>query len=149
MREVVIQRVAYQQATTDIQPDIQAVRATVFQVEQGVNASLDFDGLDPVAHHLVAYLNQQPVGTARIRLLNPQLAKIERVAVIAEYRGQGIGQQIMIAALDWLKQQHIPECKIHAQTAVVQFYRNLGFQPYGKEFEEAGIPHLEMRMALS
>jgi predicted GNAT family N-acyltransferase len=141
MNGLVIKQVAYQAATTDIQ----TVRTTVFQIEQGVDSSLDFDGLDPVAHHIVAYLNQQPVGTARIRLLSQQLAKIERVAVISSYRGQGIGQQMMVAAIDWLKQQNIPECKIHAQTAVVQFYQNLGFQPWGEVFDEAGIPHLEMR----
>lgn len=143
MNDRVIKQVAYEAAATDIQ----TVRTTVFQIEQGVDAQLDFDGLDPIAHHIVAYWNQQPIGTARIRLLSQQLAKIERVAVVAQYRGQGIGQQIMVAAIDWLHQQNIPECKIHAQTAVVQFYQNLGFQPQGEEFDEAGIPHLEMRKA--
>ncbi len=125
--------------------DIQFVRAAVFQIEQGVAAELDFDGQDDRAQHLVAYLDQQPIGTARIRFLTNQLAKIERVAVLAAYRGQGIGQKMMLAIMDYLDQQNVAESKIHAQRYVISFYSRLGFKSQGDEFYEAGIPHIEMR----
>lgn len=126
-------------------PDIQSVRSTVFQVEQGVAAELDFDGEDDRAQHWVAYLDRQPIGTARIRWLNSQLVKIERVAVLVAYRGQGIGQKLMQAILDDLDQRNVAESKVHAQKAVTSFYSRLGFKAQGDEFYEAGIPHVEMR----
>lgn len=126
-------------------PDIQFVRRTVFQVEQGVAAELDFDGADDRSHHLVAYLDQQPIGTARIRLITDQLAKIERVAVLAAYRGQGIGQKMMLAVVDDLDQQNVSESKVHAQIRAISLYSRLGFKSQGDEFYEAGIPHIEMR----
>lgn len=72
-----------------------AIRRSVFQGEQGVDPELDFDGLDEKAEQIIAYLEEQAVGTARIRYLDDKTAKIERLAVLPLARGQGIGQQIM------------------------------------------------------
>lgn len=139
---VTLQLVTYDDATAAIQ----AVRSEVFQVEQGVDAALEFDGLDEEATHILAYDGETPVGTARIRTINERLAKIERVAVLAAYRGQGIGNQIMQVAIDAIFDHAIPEIKINAQTHAKAFYDKLGFEQYGSEFDEAGIPHVEMRL---
>jgi predicted GNAT family N-acyltransferase len=128
---------------------IQAIRYAVFQVEQGVAPELEFDGHDPAAIHLLAEWEQQPVGTARIRQLTPTLAKIERVAVLSTYRNRGIGAQLMQEAIALLQAQNIPTVKINAQLHAQAFYERLGFEPVGDEFEEAGIPHIEMRRSLS
>lgn len=125
--------------------DIQAIRRAVFQDEQAVSAELDFDGLDETAQHVIVYADQHPIGTARIRHLRDQLAKIERVAVLAPYRGQGIGRQIMETAIAFLDHKKTVESKVHAQSYVAAFYQKLGFIPQGEEFYEAGIPHIEMK----
>jgi predicted GNAT family N-acyltransferase len=148
---VLIRVVSY----ADELPAIHSIRQQVFQVEQGVDAALEFDGLDEAATHLLAYptppietapiATPLPIATARIRTLSKQLAKIERVAVLAEYRGWGIGKAMMIAAIDHIAQQGIPEIKINAQTQVQGFYQKLGFEPQGDVFDEAGIPHIDMR----
>lgn len=143
-QNLVLKIVSYAGAATDIQ----AIRQTVFQTEQGVDPVLDFDGLDRAAIHVMAYREQQPAGTARIRILNDQLAKIERVAVLSHYRGQGVGQALMEAALAFLKAQNILEIRLNAQVQTKSFYTKLGFQPRGEEFEEAGILHVEMRRSV-
>jgi predicted GNAT family N-acyltransferase len=125
--------------------DIQTVREAVFQIEQGVDAALDFDGLDQTAQHIVVFDNEAPIGTARIRYLNENLAKVERVAVLAAYRNKGIGRYIMQSAIAFLDQQGIPEIKVHAQSNAVSFYEKLGFQAQGDAFYEATILHIEMR----
>lgn len=127
-------------------PLIQAIRYQVFQVEQGVDSALEFDGQDEAAIHLLAHLNGEPVGTARIRLLSDQLAKIERVAVLSTCRGQGIGKRLMEEAIVFLNTKDISEIKINAQLYVKDFYQKLGFEQRGEVFEEAGIPHIEMRL---
>lgn len=123
---------------------IQTIRQAVFQTEQCVDAALDFDGLDETALHIVAYWQQQPIGTARIRMLEERLAKLERVAVLSAYRGQGIGKALVEAAIAYLDQREIPAIKLNAQLQTKSFYEKLGFQPHGEEFEEAGILHIEM-----
>lgn len=130
-------------------PAIQRIRSLVFQLEQGVAADLEFDGQDEAAAHLLASLDGEPLGTARIRTLDAQTAKIERVAVLKAARGLGIGKGIMVEALALLTQAKMAEAHIHAQTAVQGFYQQLGFEPDGSIFIEAGIPHIKMKKRLS
>jgi len=79
--------------------EIRAIRHQVFELEQGVAPELEWDGQDEFAQHLLAYLDDQPIGTLRIRDLDEQNVKIERLAVLASARGMGIGQQLMECAL--------------------------------------------------
>lgn len=128
---------------------INTIRTQVFQIEQGVDPALEFDGQDETAQHIVADVDGQPAATARIRQLTPHLAKLERVAVLQPFRGLGLGKQVTLKALEWLRSQSISTVKIHAQTPVQGFYEKLGFVPRGEGFEEAGIPHIEMFKVLT
>ncbi len=123
---------------------IRQIRYQVFQVEQGVPEHLEFDGQDDQAEHLLAYLQGVPVGTTRLRLLSPNRAKIERLAVLPQGRGQGIGRRLMEVALAHLEAKAVAEVVLHAQAHLETFYSTLGFVPQGGIFEEAGIPHVKM-----
>lgn len=129
-------------------PAIAAIRKTVFQEEQAVDPILEFDGKDETSAHLIAYLNHQAVGTARIRYLDQQTAKIERLAVLSVARGQGIGRKIMEKALEVVASYNISEVIIHAQVYIKSLYQTLDFIEVGDIFLEAGIPHIEMRKKL-
>jgi len=144
MSQVIIKVVDY----TEKVSEIQFVRSQVFQIEQGVEPGLAFDGKDETAEHLLAYLDNQPVGTARIRYLEHQRAKIERLAVLATVRGQGIGKQLMEKALEVAAQKEVKEVVIHAQDYVKGLYQKLGFEQEGERFEEASILHVKMRKRL-
>jgi predicted GNAT family N-acyltransferase len=129
-------------------PAIEAVRKAVFQTEQGVEPELDFDGLDEIAEQIIAYLDDKPVGTARVRYLNDRTAKIERLAVLPTARRLGLGKQIMKKALDVAAKNNIYEVIIHSQQYIMGLHQKLGFEPEGEVFEEAGIPHVKMRKKL-
>jgi predicted GNAT family N-acyltransferase len=124
---------------------IRAIRRVVFQEEQGVSPELDFDGLDEICEQLIAYLNDEYVGTARIKYLDNKTAKIERLAVLHKARGQGIGKEIMSKALEIIASKNIREVVIHSQEYVKDLHQQLGFQPEGEIFEEAGIRHIKMK----
>lgn len=126
-------------------PAIAAIRKSVFQEEQGVDPTLEFDGKDEISQHLIAYLDDKAVGTTRIRYLDDKTAKIERLAVLSTARGQGIGKKIMIKALEVIAKKNIPEVVIHAQEYIKVLYQKLDFVEEGQIFQEAGIPHLKMR----
>ncbi|MBW4635923.1 MAG: GNAT family N-acetyltransferase [Iphinoe sp. HA4291-MV1] len=127
---------------------IQAIRKSVFQEEQGVDPNLDFDGEDETSQQLIAYLNGEYVGTARIRYFDRNTAKIERLAVLPVARGYGIGKKIMEKALEIIANRNIPEVVVNAQEYVKSLYQQLGFQQEGEVFEEAGIRHVTMRKKL-
>lgn len=126
-------------------PAIAAIRKTVFQEEQGVDTALEFDGKDDICEHLIAYSDGQAVGTARIRYLDDKTVKIERLAVLSLARGQGIGQKIMEQSLEVIAKKNINEVVVHSQAYIKSLYQKLGFIQVGDIFEEAGIPHIEMK----
>ena len=129
-------------------PEIQAIRRSVFQVEQRVEPVLDFDGYDVISEQIIAYLDDQPVGTARVRYLDHKTAKIERLAVLSTARGKGIGKKIMEKAIEVVAENNIQEVVIHAQEYIKGLHQQLGFEQEGERFEEAGIPHVKMRKKL-
>jgi predicted GNAT family N-acyltransferase len=126
-----------------LQP-IQHIRTQVFQIEQGVAAELEFDGLDKSSTHLLAYLDSQPVGTTRVRFLDKQQAKIERLAVLPIARKRGIGKQLMLAAIELIKNSETELVIVHAQAYIQKLYQQLGFAIKDNQFIEAGITHVKM-----
>jgi predicted GNAT family N-acyltransferase len=126
-----------------------AIRRTVFVDEQGVSEAIEIDGLDDQAEHLLAIIEDRPVGTLRMRLFDQgRMAKIERVAVLAPARGRQVGQALMHAVLAQARARGAAEAKVHAQTVVQDFYTRLGFVAVGSEFEEDGIAHIAMIFSL-
>lgn len=140
----------------DARLDIALVRETVFQQEQGVASTLDWDGLDDRCDHLIAYIHQLPVGVARLRSLDSaiefepskKITKLERVAVLKPWRGQGIGQALVKATIDFAQRQGVTLLTLHAQLPSVSFYEALGFIPSSQPFSEAGIEHIKMMKRL-
>lgn len=134
--------------TTDWQADCEAlmkIREKVFIQEQNVSLVDEWDDKDETAAHFLVLLeNGGAIACARV-LSEKDLFHIGRVAVLAEYRHQKIGRQLMQSILLWCKQQK-PDFKIylHAQTSRITFYEYLGFVTKGDVFMDAGIEHVEM-----
>ena len=124
-----------------------AIRRVVFIEEQGVSLADEVDGRDGEAEHLLAVLDGQPVGTARM-LVEGETGKIGRVAVLAGARGRGIGAALIRAAVDRLRARGLRVAKLGAQTHAVGFYEGLGFAAFGPVYDDAGIPHRDMKMGL-
>ena len=137
---IAIKTVRYQ----DFTASIKQIRTAVFQQEQGVSAELEFDGLDASATHFLAYIEGKAVATARIREIDRNTAKIERLAVLPEYRHKGIGKQLMQSALSTISQQNKSIAIVHAQAYIASLYQQLGFDLVGDKFTEAGIVHVKM-----
>ena len=134
--------------TDDELADALAVRRTVFIEEQGVPEHLEVDGNDDSATHFVAYDGDRPVGAARLRPYDDSTAKVERVAVLEPERGAGIGRRLMDVVETAATHDGYESVVLHAQVPVVGFYERLGYEVIGEEFEDAGIPHREMRKGL-
>ena len=128
--------------------DALAVRRTVFIEEQGVPEHRELDGEDDDATHFVAYDDGEPVGAARLREYEPDVGKVERVAVVEPRRGEGLGAELMDAVEATAAASGYDELVLHAQVPVVEFYERLDYEVTSEEFEDAGIPHREMSKRL-
>lgn len=127
---------------------LHAVRDAVFAREQGVPAAIERDALDPDCIHVLARdLSGEPIGTARMAPPGPDLpAKIGRMAVLGDWRGRGVGTALLRCLLHEARLRGWHEVVLHAQAAVIGFYRRHGFAEHGPRFVEAGIEHQAMRL---
>ncbi|SER54108.1 GNAT family N-acetyltransferase [Natrinema salaciae] len=139
-------RVAEADAARD---DAFAVRRTVFVEEQGVDEEIEYDEHDETATHFVAYDDDEPIGAARLREYEDGVGKVERVAVLESRRERGVGRALMETLEERAGELGFGTLKLHSQTRAADFYRRLGYERRGDEFEEAGIPHVEMRKSLA
>ena len=124
---------------------LQAIRKTVFIIEQNVPEELEWDGLDAQCLHLIA-MDSQGQAIACARLLAS--GHIGRMAVLSEWRGRGVGAALLRMLLDIAPRQSHTEVFLNAQTYAVGFYEKYGFERLGDEFLDAGIPHFKMRCRL-
>ena len=134
------------------------VRKEVFVGEQGVPEDLEYDEYDALAVHVLAVRDDGvPLGTGR--LLHGEVAaskvggdlsvgSLGRLAVAKEARGLGVGVALVRAIEDAARARGLAAVDLHAQTHALGFYERLGYEAYGPEYLEAGIPHRAMRRAL-
>jgi predicted GNAT family N-acyltransferase len=126
-----------------------AIRNQVFVLEQNVDPSQERDDFEPTSHHFIAFQNNLPVATARWRVTDYGV-KLERFAVLAGNRGQGIGQALVAAVLKDIGTTPEAAGKIkylHAQLSAVGLYSKFGFEKVGDLFEECLIQHYKMQLA--
>ena len=128
----------------DRRDDLRAIRESVFIEEQHVPKELEWDGLDPGCTHALATIGATAVATAR---LTPQ-GQIGRMAVLREFRGRGIGSQLLAAVIEQARRAGHTEVFLHAQVSVIGFYERHGFVAEGENFMDAGIQHRTMRLSL-
>lgn len=123
----------------------QPIRYQVFCTEQSIPIELESDDKDAFSLHCVACDDTgRAVGTGR---LLPS-GHIGRMAVLAEYRRQGIGRAILGALVEQARKRELKSVVLHAQTHATHFYAAEGFVVEGPEFIEAGIAHCVMRRVL-
>jgi len=129
----------------DCAEQLLAVRREVFVVEQSVPEELEVDGLDDSCRHALAMQGDDPVAVGRMQADG----HIGRIAVRKVCRGLGIGTRIMHALIAEARGRGLASVYLGSQVRARRFYENLGFVAYGEPFEEAGIPHIMMRLTLA
>lgn len=143
-------------------PQLRHVRETVFVREQQVPIELEWDASDPVCVHALAVDDDgAPIGTGRLvpdveesgiaSVTTPdwQRCRIGRMAVLAPWRGRGIGAALLDHLTAAARARGCRRIELHAQVAAIAFYERHGYVPYGNAFDEAGIAHRHMRLDLA
>lgn len=124
---------------------VKDIRQTVFIEEQQIPPNLEWDGTDAIADHYLALTpDNTPVAVARLYPSITETARIGRMAVLPQYRGEGFGQQL----LRHLVTEAAPDFNdiwLSAQTDAIAFYQRSGFHVCSEPYDDAGIPHVDMR----
>jgi predicted GNAT family N-acyltransferase len=132
-------------AWAEIAEQARQVRDAVFVAEQKVPRAIEWDEHDAVSRHVIARdADGGAIGTGRL-LPHGNPGHIGRMAVLADWRGKGVGRALLERLLELAAASHMQHLALHAQTQAGGFYRRFGFVEDGPEFMEAGIPHRTMR----
>lgn len=120
-----------------------AIRKKVFVEEQNCPPELEWE-FEEESTHFLATVNGVPAGACRWRKTEKGY-KLERFAVLAEFRGRGVGQMLVQTILNDLPED-ASYIYLHAQLPAVGLYQKAGFRTVGEQFEEADIRHYKMEL---
>jgi ElaA protein len=126
--------------------DMLRLRVDTFVVEQQC-AYPEVDGRDLEAQHIMGHSERgELIAYARLLPAGPDdLARIGRVIVRAQERGQGLAHQLMEQALEHLlATTGTRRSRLAAQAPLEGFYRRHGFERIGPDYDWDGIPHVDM-----
>ena len=136
-----IELLSWNEARAEAMP----IRFKVFVKEQKVPLEMELDEHDAVCVHALAYARDGTVvGTGR---LLPD-GHIGRMAVLKRWRGQGVGAALLQRLVEAARERGDAEVVLSAQTHATGFYRRHGFTEEGAVYDDAGIPHQDMRRVL-
>jgi predicted GNAT family N-acyltransferase len=118
-----------------------AIRREVFVGEQNCPPELEWEH-EEESNHFLATVDGVPAGASRWRKTDKGY-KLERFAVLKNFRGHGVGQELVRTVLADLPKD-ADYIYLHAQIDAVTLYERFNFVKTGPEFEEAGIRHYKM-----
>ena len=121
------------------------LRTEVFVHEQGVPQEMEWDTRD--VHCLHAVLCNRlglPVATGRLLPAEDGRAKIGRMAVLRQMRGQAFGAQVLQGLMSAARDRGDRAVLLHAQCSAEKFYQRQGFVSQGDVYQEAGMDHVNM-----
>jgi predicted GNAT family N-acyltransferase len=125
-----------------------AIRRRVFIEEQRVPEEIELDADDALAFHVLATVSGDAIGCGRMLDHGDSEVKIGRMAVLPQFRGTGIGRDILRFLMDRARARGLRKAVLHAQLSAEGFYLKEGFTPIGDVFDEAGIAHRKMEKLL-
>ena len=123
-----------------------AIRTKVFCEEQKISKEIEFDNLDHICDHFLIFDDKKAIATARVRQKGKRVLKIERVAVLLEFRRLKVGSILIKNTIKhYMNLDDNKSIVLHSQVAVADFYKSLNFISYGNDFFEDGISHIAMK----
>ncbi len=124
------------------------LRRAVLRVPLG----LDYAAADLAAEAgdtlFVATENGQIVGVVMLRPDGPGRVKLRQMAVADGMRGRRIGEQLVAAFEDFVRDTGARHIGLAARKVAIGFYEKLGYIADGEEFTEVTIPHRHMSKTL-
>lgn len=125
-----------------------ALRYRVFVTEQ--KFSYDYDNLDsdPAVTHVLIKCDGIPAAAGRLIPKGDGAFYIGRVSAAPEYRGCGLGAELLAALETEAVKQGGRTAEISAQLRVQGFYEKFGYIPQGVIYYEEYCKHIHMTKQL-
>ena len=133
----------YSDLSLDRLYQILKLREAVFQIEQQCLYT-DLDDLDQESWHGCGLIDDQFCLYVRVRSINGDVY-IERVITAKEWRGKGLGRELMTETLRFIEENFPGKLvSMSAQEHLQEYYARFGFHTVGEPYDDEGIMHVRM-----
>lgn len=127
------------------------IRRSVFGDEENAAESLyvidTVDRLPETKNFLLKHDNRI-IGTARYTKYNEYTAKLQRMAVLKEYRGSGFARRLLNAMENELINEGYTDITLDSARSAKVFYEKNGYEVISPVFYEDDRPHVKMQKSL-
>lgn len=106
------------------------------------------DKYDDSAFHLIALSNNRIIGSARLRDLSSELASLAYLAVLKDFRNQGVGTKLVKNLIAKAQINNFKTLRLMSRLNALGFYQRLGFFAKGQPFNYLGIEHIFLYLNL-
>lgn len=127
--------------------DLLSLRKEVFVGELGSDISIEIEG-EESCNYLAIYQSLICVGTGRIRLINSNTARLQRIAIKKEFRGRGLGHELICELESGCHKLGVDFIEICASEKAFDFYIDNGYEKSGGFFMRGGIKHVIMKKCI-
>ena len=119
------------------------IRRAVFIEELHIRDQ-EIDSLENSSIHFVAYYNNTPTGTGKLKIKERYII-MERIAIIKAFRRKGIGKKLL-ETMKYVATKEYPLVRTIASVLVqsIPFYEKLGWKVIGKTFLDQNARSLTM-----
>ena len=127
-----------------------SVRSATYIAEQFCLYSEEFDGNDFCSTHWLGKVDGDAAGCIRARFFG-EFAKIERLAVRAEYRNSRLAYQLVRAAVEHCRKKGYRTLYGHSRLDLQRFWQVFGFRPIEDRppIAFANVKYVEMQLDLA
>lgn len=143
---IVIKKIVY--GTPDYETSI-VIRNEVFRKPHGLDIKDDDLSSDKVVEMFGAYLNDKMIATIFLDIVDKDTVKVRNVAILEEYRGKGLGKQLMDYVEDIARQRGYTKVILMGRVSAEKFYNKLGYKTLSKPYDHKTVPHVDMEKDLN
>lgn len=122
------------------------LRWLVLRKPLGMALGTEQDQYEENSFHLVAVFGDRIIGSARLRKESEELGIISFVAVLPEFRNQGIGTKLIEKLIEKAQQENLQVVRLKSRVTAIEFYKKIGFSEQGELFNYLTIPHINMEI---
>lgn len=125
-----------------------ALRHAVLRAPLGRPPGSEYFPFEPEALHLVARVGDAVIGCVLFHPDGRGGGRALQMAVDPAWQRRGIGRRLLLALADRLRADGLTRMTGHARLSALDLYLRLGARVIGEPYEEVGIPHVDVELAL-
>ncbi len=120
------------------------LRNKILREPLGIKMTEEFLAQDEQDVHFGIFEGDKILVSLTYRIISETTIKMRQVATDDHLQGQGLGKKLVLFSEKYMKEKGYSHIILNARNSAIYFYNKLSYTTFGEEFEEVGLPHMQM-----